>query len=324
MQNKICIGTMLWGTRTTQEDAHAIIQCALDNGIRFFDTAEKYPTFPYTDETFGNAERILGNWIKSNGRNSLEISTKAKAQAHPVQLTQLLDDSLRRLGVDYIDYYQLHWPIRGSYCFRANWTYTPYAQDTAATIDLMHTTLEVLTELIKQGKIRQIGMSNETAWGITKWNQIAKDNGFSRLSFTQNEYSLLHRIFDLDVAEACHHENVKLLAWSPLAGGLLTGKYSKDHTPVESRRSYGGLGPKDNEHVWPAVDSYKQLANTAGIDLAHLSLAWITSMPAVKAAIIGATNAAQLSHNLKFTEVELTQELLDAISEIYRKYPIPF
>lgn len=323
MQNNICVGTMLWGTRTTEQEAHNIIDCALNHNVNFFDTAAKYPTFPYKSETEGISETILGNWIKRYGKK-LIVSTKMKSPVDVDNIMVSIESSLHRLGVDAIDYYQFHWPNRGSYCFRQNWSYDPFGQHTNKTLDFMYNSLEVLNTAKKQGKIINYGMSNETAWGITKWNQIAKSNNFDSLTFIQNEYSLLHRIFELDLAEACHHENIKLLAWTPLAGGLLTGKYTKDFTPANSRRSYGALGPRDTETVWLAIAEYQDLANKFSIDMAHMSILWVLSRPFVKFAILGATTATQLEHNLKFHNYELTPTLVDEINKIYKKYPIPF
>jgi len=323
MQNNICIGTMLWGTRTTEIEAHRIINCALDHDINFFDTAEKYPTFPYKNETEGISETILGNWIKQHGKK-LVVSTKMKSPVDVDNIMASIESSLNRLGVDTIDYYQFHWPNRGSYCFRQNWNYDPSSQNTGKTLDFMHNSLEVLNAAKKQGKILNYGMSNETAWGITKWNQIAKVNNFDTLSFIQNEYSLLHRIFELDLAEACHHENIKLLAWTPLAGGLLSGKYTKEITPDNSRRSYGALGPRDTETVWPAVEEYKAIASKHSIDIIHMSLLWVLSRPFIKAAIVGVTTAKQLQHNLGYQKYSLTHELIADINKVYKKYPIPF
>lgn len=323
MQNSICIGTMLWGTRTTEIEAHNIIDCALDNGVNFFDSAAKYPAFPYNIETEGLSETILGNWIRKNGKK-LTVSTKMKSPIHVADIMLSIESSLARLGVDAVDYYQFHWPNRGSYCFRQNWNYDPSVQNTEQTLDFMYSSLDILNTAKKQGKILKLGMSNETAWGVSKWNQIANDNNFEKLSFIQNEYSLLHRIFELDLAEACHHENIKLLAWTPLAGGLLTGKYNKHYTPENSRRSYGALGPRETDTVWPAIIEYQNLANRFNIDMIHMSILWILSRPFVEAAILGATVAEQLQHNLKFYNYLLTPELILEINKVYKKYPMTF
>lgn len=324
MLDRICIGTMLWGTRTTEIQANEMIRIALDNGIEFFDTADSYPTFPYSQETFGLSEKILGRWIKSNGRNGVRVSTKMRPTDDIASIRGAVEASLTRLNVDRIDYYQLHWPARGSYCFRKNWDYDPSSQSTSDVLIKMEATLDVLSRLVDEGKISSLGMSNETAWGVTMWNQIARKHGYHKLAFVQNEYSLLCRLFDLDMAEACHHEDVKLLAWTPLAGGLLTGKYGECVTPIGSRRSYKALGERDNEKVWSAIEGYRSIAVDAGIDMIHMSLAWILSRPFTWAIIVGATTPEQLKHNLGFTRLTLDGNVLRSIEKVHRLHPLPF
>jgi len=323
MRNKICIGTMLWGSRTSEDEAHKIINYAIDNSINFFDTAEVYPTFPYSKKTQGQSETILGNWIKKN-KEEIKISTKMKSPAIPEEIENSVNCSLRRLNVDSIDYYQLHWPNREHYHFRNLWNFDPTKQNPTQTLEFMYKVLNELNNLVKQGKIKKIGMSNETAWGITRWQQVAKENNFVNLSVIQNEYSLLHRLFDLDVAEACYNENIKLLAWTPLAGGLLTGKYSKQFSPKNSRRTYGGLGPRDNENVWKPIEEYQKIAEKYDVDLTHLSLAWIDKNPLLESTILGVSTCEQLRHNLNFKKINLSKDVINDIQEVYKKYPIPF
>lgn len=315
---------MLWGTRTTEDQANEMIRISVDSGFGFFDTADSYPTFPYSRETFGLSENIIGRWIKANGRNGIRISTKMRPTGDPRDVRRSVESSLARLNVDNIDYYQIHWPNRGSYCFRKNWVYDPTDQSTNDVLHHMEETSAVLSDLVNEGKIASIGMSNETAWGVTTWNRIARDNGYHKLGFVQNEYSLLCRLFDLDMAEACHHEGVGLLAWTPLAGGLLTGKYDRNTTPIGSRRSYGALGERDNHNVWPAVDRYRSIADEAGLDLIHMSLSWVLSRPFTWAVIVGATTPDQLRHNLGFTSITLPTEVMHLIDDAHRSNPMPF
>jgi len=316
MQNKICVGTMLWGSRTDAHEAHNIINTALDNGIDFFDTAQKYPTFPYSEWTHGVSELILGDWIRANGKK-LRVSTKLKSPIIPEDISEYVDNSLLRLGIDCIDYCHLHWPSRPHYHFRKVWMYDPTETDTQETLDHFDQCSEVLNNLQCQGKIKHICMSNETAWGITQWAQRLN------LDYVQQEYSLLHRLFELDVAEACHHNNIKLLAWSPLAGGLLTGKYTDTITPENSRRSYGGLGPRDNVNVWEPIRRYKNIAQDASITLTQMSIAWVMSSPLLEAIILGVTNAQQLEENIS-TIVKLDEETLFRIRHVYQDHPLPF
>jgi len=316
MQNNICVGTMLWGSRTTAQEAHRIIDTALDCGVDFFDTAQKYPTFPYNEWTHGVSETILGDWIRANGKR-IRVSTKLKSPTEAGAIEEQVDESLARLGVDCLDYCHLHWPNREHYHFRRVWKYTPKNTDTQYTLDFFDAASNVLQGLVRAGKIKHVCMSNETAWGITQWAQRIN------LTCVQQEYSLLHRLFELDVSEACHHNNIKLLAWSPLAGGLLSGKYTKNHTPEHSRRSYGGLGPRDNPNVWEPVRKYQEIADGAGIHLAHMSLSWVLRNPYVEAAIVGATTAEQLKHNIS-NFVKLDEDTLFRIQQVYQDHPLPF
>lgn len=318
MQNRICVGTMLWGSRTDSKEAHNIINTALDNGIDFFDTAQKYPTFPYSEWTEGVSEAILGDWIRTNGKR-LRISTKLKSPLDPANIREMVEASLQRLGVDCIDYCHFHWPNRDHYHFRRVWKHTPIHTDTQQTLDFFDSSSSVLKALQSEGKIKHICMSNESAWGITQWAQRLK------LDYVQQEYSLLHRLFELDVAEACHHNNIKLFSWSPLAGGLLTGKYNQflTHYPTNSRRSYGGLGPRDNSNVWRPVEKYKAIAQDANIDLVHMSIAWVLRNPQVEAVILGATNAKQLEHNVS-EFVKLDDDTIFKIQKVYQEHPLPF
>lgn len=316
MQNKICVGTMLWGTHTSAEEAHKIINTALDAGVVFFDTAQIYPTFPYSKSTYGLSEKILGDWIRSN-KEDLVVSTKLPSPIEPNNIELAVDESLQRLAINRIDYCHLHWPKREHYHFRNVWNYNPVYTSTTETLDYFDQVSDVLNKLKQKGKINHICMSNETAWGITQWNQRLP------LHCVQQEYSLLHRLFELDVAEACHHNNVKLLAWTPLAGGLLTGKYSKEFTPANSRRSYGGLGPRDNDNVWDAIDKYNNIALSAGLTLTHMAISWVLQNPLLDAMILGASNSNQLMYNLS-NITKLDESTNKEIQQVYKQHPLPF
>jgi len=316
MPNNICIGTMLWGTHTSADEAHKIINTALDLGIDFFDTAQKYPTFPYQEHTYGLSETILGDWIKAN-KQKIKISTKLYSPISANEIPHAVESSLERLGVECLDYCHLHWPNREHYHFRNVWNYNPTKTDTQQTLNYFDDCSEVLNKMVQQGKIDRVCMSNETAWGITQWSQRIK------LYCVQQEYSLLHRLFELDVAEACHHNDIKLLAWTPLAGGLLTGKYRHNYSPMNSRRTYGGLGPRDNPNVWAPIEQYANIADEANISFTQMSIAWVLRNPQLEAAILGVTDTQQLIDNLTDMPT-LDQTIIDKIQEVYKQYPLPF
>lgn len=317
MQNNICIGTMLWGSKTTSQEAHKIINAALDYGVDFFDTAQIYPTFPYNEWTHGVSESILGDWMWSN-KKKLRISTKLKSPIEPDEIDEQVDASLKRLGVECIDYCHFHWPKRNHYHFRNVWDYSPEG-NTEEILDYFDMCSKKLKDLQQQGKIKHICMSNETAWGVTQWAQRLP------LKCIQNEYSLLHRIFELDVAEACYHNGVKLLAWTPLAGGLLTGKYNRflEGSPEGSRRSYGGLGPRDNKNVWEPIKKYQKIAENAGMSLTQMSMSWVLRQPLLEAMILGVTDSHQLKLNLDWIP-ELEDDVIRQIQSVFKDHPLPF
>ena len=226
-----CLGTMTWGSQNTEAEAHAQMERAFERGVNFFDTAEMYPTTPRSPETLGRTEELIGTWWSRSGKRPevvlaskiLGEGTSMARRGAPVSgktMRAALHDSLRRLKTDYVDLYQIHWPNRGSYHFRQHWTYDPSNQNTAREIEHFIDMLETADELIREGKIRALGVSNDTAWGIMRMVQLAKEHGLPRIASVQNEYSLLNRMFDTDLAEIAHHEDVGLLAYSPIACGM--------------------------------------------------------------------------------------------------------
>ncbi|MBT8414982.1 MAG: aldo/keto reductase, partial [Boseongicola sp.] len=287
-----CLGTMTFGTQTPESDAHSQIDMALDAGIDFLDTAEMYPVNPVLAETVGNTETIIGNWVaKSGKRDQMVIATKHSGEnarfVRPGQdisaatVRETLDASLRRLQTDYVDLYQFHWPNRGSFMFRQNWDFDPTKQpEQNAILDNMAETMEVLKDLVKEGKMRAFGLSNDSAWGTMNWlNAAAKIDG-PRVATMQNEYSLLCRLYDTDMAELSHHEDVTLLAFSPLACGFLTGKYRGDTIPEGSRMSIGNsMGGRNGPRVAEAVEVYAAIAEKFGIDFTHMALQWCRTRP---------------------------------------------
>ena len=335
--SKLCLGTMTWGEQTTPEDGWLQIDTALANGINFIDTAEMYPTNPMRAETSGDTERLIGNWsgIKSR-RGELIIATKVTGEGHryvregaPITAKTVrlaIEKSLRSLNTDYIDIYQLHWPNRGSYMFRKNWYYDPSMQDSKAFFAHVEDVLDELDKQVSEGKIRYFGLSNESAWGTSTWLQYAKKGNRPKVLSIQNEYSLLCRLFDLDLAELCHHEEVDLLAFSPLAAGLLSGKYkSGTETPIGSRKlASPELGGRITERVWPAVDAYIEVARRYGVDPIHMALSWAMNRPFMGSVIFGATSQWQLEHILSGADLMLSDELVKEIDAVHKSHPMPF
>lgn len=331
-----CLGTMTFGNQTPQEDAHRQIDMAVDAGINFLDSAEMYPVNPVRKETVGQSEEVIGNWVKASGRrDDVVIATKVSGD-NPgwvrdgkgydgAVIKEAVEGSLRRLQTDVIDLYQMHWPMRGSYMFRQNWTYDPSKQDRAKTMDHMMDVLTALGELVQAGKIRAIGMSNESAWGMTQWTRLAEEHGLPRMASVQNEYSLLCRLYDTDMAEMAVNEDITLLSFSPLACGLLTGKYQGGAVPEGSRMSIGPeLGGRMTPRTLPVTQVYIDLAAKYGLDPAHMAMAWQRSRPFPISAIFGTTTAAQLEHLLKAKDTVLDQAVLDDITQAHRANPMPY
>lgn len=235
-----------------------------------------------------------------------------------------VENSLTSLRTDYIDLYQLHWPNRGSYAFRQNWFYDPGRQDKAKVLDHMAEVLEAAQKLVRDGKIRHFGLSNESAWGTAQWLRMSEQQGLPRVASVQNEYSLLCRLFDLDMAELSQKENVGLLAFSPMAAGILTGKYSGNITPERSRRSHvADLGGRITDNLWPAHDRYMEIAEKNGLNPGQMALAWCLTRPFVASAIFGATTSEQLEQALGAAEMTLSDEVMSDIQNTYRRYPAP-
>jgi aryl-alcohol dehydrogenase-like predicted oxidoreductase len=333
----LCLGSMTWGTQNTEAEGHAQIDLALDHGINFIDTAEMYPVNPLSKETQGDTERVIGSWIKSSGRREdIVLATKVSGEGlkyvrdgapiSPATIKQALDQSLTSLQTDYVDLYQLHWPNRGSYMFRQNWRFDPTSQNTTETEDHMLETLTYLNDMIREGKIRSIGLSNESCWGTMRWLQMAEKHHLPRMASIQNEYSLLCRLYDLDMAEMTHHEQVGLLSFSPLATGLLTGKYSENSQPPAGSRASitSDLGGRTTQRVWPAVAAYQDIADRFGLDLTAMSLAWCMQRSFMTSTIFGATSLDQMKQSLKAADLILDQQVLTAIDSAHKAHPMPY
>ncbi len=332
---RLCLGTMTWGTQNTAAEAFQQIDLALERGVNFMDTAELYPTNPVKAETLGGAEEIIGEWIARNPSRRAELliatkicgdGSKARGGAAPDGKTMrdCVEASLRRLRTDVIDLYQLHWPNRGSFHFRKIWAYDPTKQERGTVEPHIVDMLETADALIKEGKIRAFGLSNETTWGLSQWLKLSERRGLPRIVSTQNEYSLLYRHFDLDLAELSHHEDVGLLAYSPLAAGVLTGKYLGGARPRPSRAiATPNLGGRLVEEQEPATAAYVDIARRHGLDPAAMALAFCLTRPFMTSVIIGATTLDQLETNLSAAELDLSREVMAEIQAVYRRYPAP-
>ncbi|MEZ5538172.1 MAG: aldo/keto reductase [Thiolinea sp.] len=330
----LCLGSMTWGSQNTEAEGHEQISMALANGLDFIDTAEMYPTGPVKAETIGDTEAVIGSWIAKNGqRDKLLLATKITGEGlkfvrnggyiTPETIDIALEASLKRLHTDYVDIYQLHWPNRGSYHFRKYWTYQSPKHAPAVAEDHFAAVAEHLDKLVKAGKIRHWGTSNETAWGMAKW--IKHSKGKTRPISIQNEYSLLCRIFDNDLGELCVNEDIGLLAYSPLACGLLTGKYQNGEIPENSRRAIdNSLFGRVTERVWPAVDAYLKLAQEHGLDPSQMALAWAMQRSFMGSVIFGAKNLQQLETALGAQDLKLSDEVIKGIDDIQQMYPMPF
>ena len=333
----LCLGTMTWGSHNTEAEGHAQADLAVDRGVTFWDTAEMYPVAPIRPETVGRTEEIIGTWLAARGgRDRLVIATKVtgKGQAAvrdgaPItgaSIREAVEGSLKRLQTDYIDLYQLHWPNRGSYHFRQIWNYDPRGRGDAAQVtDHMLEVLRTLQALITEGKIRHAGLSNETVWGAARWLHLAQVNGLPRMMTVQNEYSLLCRQFDSDWAELAAMEDMPLLAFSPLAAGILSGKYAGDVTPDRTRRSHvPDLGGRITPQVFPAVAAYLGVAAEHGVDPCQMAIAFCMERPFPCIPIIGATTMAQLQTNIGAADLRLTDALREDIAAVYRDHRQPY
>ncbi len=336
MVSELCLGTMTYGTQTAEAEAHDQIDRALAAGVNFIDTAEMYPVNPIAKEHVGGSEAIIGTWLQKTGRREdVVIATKHSGEGlmavrdgeaiSSKTIAATIEGSLKRLQTDYIDLYQFHWPNRGSYMFRKNWTYDPTGHNRADVIADMEDCLGALQSQVDKGNIRAFGLSNESAWGTAQWLRLAEAGKGPRVASIQNEYSLLCRMYDTDLAELSAYEDVGLLAFSPLGTGLLTGKYQNGAVPEGSRKALvPALGGRHSERVYGAVDAYLQIAERHGLDVVQMALAWCRSRPFVASAIFGATHNSQLDRILGSVAVTLSQEVQDEITAAHRAHPMPY
>ncbi len=331
----ICLGTMTWGRQNSESEGHEQMDYALDQGVNFFDTAEMYAVPPNPD-TYGKTETIIGTWFaKTGNRDKVVLASKIAGPALPwirgghykidrKNIVEALDASLKRLQTDYIDLYQLHWPNRGSYHFGQQWNYAPQfdkAEIEANFVDV----LRVLDEQVKAGKIRHIGLSNETSWGTMQWLRLSEEHGLPRMASIQNEYSLLCRQFDTDLHEISLAEDCGLLAWSPLGGGMLSGKYLNGARPKGSRWDIDErFLQRDTQIANDAIKAYIDVADKHELDVCQMALAFVNSRPHVTSNIIGATSMEQLKTNIDSINITLNDECLKDIAALYRQYPMVF
>ena len=329
--SKICLGTMTWGEQNTEAEAHEQLNYAKEQGVNFIDTAEMY-SVPGRKETQGSTERFIGSWLKDQKRENLVVATKITGPnpglsyiREPQPFTRELihetvKGNLKRLQTDYIDVYQLHWPDRNANFFgKLNYQHDSKEQweDRIGEIVL------AMNDLIKEGTIRHYGISNETPWGVMRHVNEADKAGLSRAKTIQNPYSLLNRTYEIGLAEVGMRENVGLLAYSPLAFGVLSGKYLKE-TPKNSRLDLFPVFSRYNsEQSRFLTEKYAELAAELGVSLTHLALAFVNQQPWVTANIIGATTMEQLKENISSIDVELTEEQLTKIDEIQKLQPNP-
>ena len=332
--SKICLGTMTYGEQNTESDAHAQLNFALENGVNFIDTAEMYPV-PPNSKTQGLTEKYIGSWLKKyNTRKDVIIASKVTGPApdfsyirNPLRIDKkniksAIVNNLKRLGTDYIDLYQIHWPQRQTNYFgELNYK---YSEDNAREIqDNILESYEVLNELVELGIIRSIGLSNDTAWGIMKFLEIAKKKSFSKIVSVQNPYSLLNRIYEINMSEIAEIENVKLLAYSPLGFGVLTGKYIKN-PPKSSRLSlWNRFDRYSNKNSKAATKKYVEIAKKNDLTPTQLALAFVNQQPFVASNIIGATNLDQLRENIESVNIKLDQDILEEIESVHSNQPNP-
>jgi aryl-alcohol dehydrogenase-like predicted oxidoreductase len=333
--SEICLGTMTWGTQNTEIEAHEQMDHSVEKGVNFFDTAELYPTTPVSAETQGLTEDYIGSWFQKTGkRKDIVLATKVAgpgrsyirngdgADAKNIRLA--IEASLKRLRTDYVDLYQIHWPSRGHFHFRQAWHYDPFKQDHAKAVANITEILETMGALVSEGKVRAFGLSNETTWGTQKYLTLAEQLGLPRVATIQNEYNLLYRHHDLDLAELSHHEDVGLLAYSPLAGGILSGKYIDGAKPEGSRGAINGdLGGRLQPLQEAPTKAYLDIAARHGLDPAAMALAFCLHRRFMASVIIGATTMKQLDTDLSSVNLKLSHDVLVEIEAVYRQYPMP-
>ena len=333
--SELCLGTMTWGSQNSLQEAHEQLDYAIGEGINFIDTAEMYPTTPRLPETTGLTEEIVGAWLRGRSdRDRLVVATKITGEGNKdvrggrrvdgAMIREALEDSLMRLKTDRIDLYQLHWPNRGSYHFRKYWKYDPSTLQTGDIEQEIADLLGAVSRLQEEGKLRAFGLSNESSWGTMKFLEVSRMHDLPRVASMQNEYGLLCRIYDLDMAEVSLHEDISLMAFSPLAAGSLSGKYMDGSIPEGSRRSMQpNLNGRYVAQSETAISLYAAVAEKHGLNLAQMALAFCLSRSFMTSAIIGATSMEQLKINIAAKDLDLSDAVLEDIQAVYRDHPRP-
>lgn len=330
--SKICLGTMTFGQQNTEADGHAQMDYAVANGVNFFDTAEMY-SVPARKETYGSTEKILGTWFKKSGkRDEIVLATKIagpnpnfgymreKNDFSPASIKYALDNSLQRLQTDYIDLYQLHWPERKTNFFGKR----GFIVEHDAWEDNIRLVLETLDGFIKEGKIKHIGLSNETPWGIMRFLEESKYNNLPKISTVQNPYSLLNRQFEVGSAEVCMKEHVGLFAYSPLAFGVLSGKFLNGENHPNARiKLFPQFSRYNSTECTEAAKRYQEIAQKHNISMAQMALAFVNQQPFVTSNIIGATTLEQLKENISSIDLHLSDEIIAEINAVHAVIPDP-
>jgi aryl-alcohol dehydrogenase-like predicted oxidoreductase len=329
--SKICLGTMTFGQQNSEAEGHAQMDYAVEKGVNFFDTAEMY-SIPSRQETYGSTEKIIGSWFKNSGkREEIVLASKIvgpspsfgymreKLDFSPKSITVALDQSLQRLQTDYIDLYQLHWPERKTNFFGQR----GFKVQNDPWGDNIQSVLETLDGFIKQGKIRHIGLSNETPWGVMRFLEESKYKNLPRVKTIQNPYSLLNRIFETGLSEMCLRENVGLLAYSPMAFGVLSGKYLKGMQPHYRMALFPQYARYNSENCIKATRLYQEIAHKNGLTLTQMALAFVTQQAFLTSTIIGATTMEQLKENSASTDLVLSDEIITQINAVQDIIPDP-
>ncbi len=333
--SKICLGSMTWGEQNTETEGHRQLDMAFEAGVNFIDTAEMYPV-PSRAETYGGTESIVGNWLAARGhRDRIVIATKvvgpagdwmphirnAQTRLDHANIQSAVEGSLRRLRTEYIDLYQLHWPERKTNYFGTLGYDGDDEQDPGTPLD---ETLRALDQCVRAGKIRLIGVSNETPWGVMRYLRLAEALRLPRMVSIQNPYSLLNRTFEVGLAEISRRENVGLLAYSPLGFGMLTGKYRRGVWPPKARLTlFKQFKRYLSERSLTATERYAEIAQRHGLNIAQMALAYVHSRKFLTSTIIGATGLEQLAEDLDSVNLRLSDDVLRAIELVHKDNPNP-
>ena len=330
--SKICLGTMTYGQQNTESEAHEQLNYAKEKGVNFLDCAEMY-SIPGRKETQGSSERLIGTWLKDQNRDDIVVATKITGPMPYFNyirpnlgfskevLNEAIDKSLKRLQTDYVDLYQLHWPERNVNFFgQRNYTHDPNEK----WVDNFKEVIEALDGLVKEGKIRHYGVSNESSWGVMRHVAESNNNNLTNVKTIQNPYSLLNRTFEINLAEISMREQIGLLPYSPLAFGVLSGKYLHGKIPDNSRlKLFPQYARYSNPQAMELTEAYADLAKKNNLSLTELSLAFVNQRPFLTSNIIGATTMDQLKENIGSIQVQLSDELLKEIDQIQNLQPNP-